>query len=332
MSRTDRQKLKLLYLKKILSEETDEKHPMPMSILLNRLAQEGIEAERKSIYHDLECLNLFGEDITFNNSRTNGGYFLATRTFELPELKIMVDAVLSSKFITENKSHTLISKIEKLTSKQEAVQLQRQLYNTGRIKNENESIYYHIDAIEIAIQNNKKIEFQYMAWNLKKHLEARRNGEKYLISPWSLIWSDENYYLIGYDENATIIKHFRVDKMGMVKVTEASRTGREKFEVCDMETYSSKTFGMYGGREEMVTIKCANSIVGVMLDRFGRDTMIKKIADDHFEIHVKVAVSNQFFGWLTGIGSAAFLAGPEQIQKEYKNYLKHILLEYDSSF
>jgi len=328
MPKSDRQKLKMLYLMKILSEETDEDHPISMSALLERLSLEGISAERKSIYSDLECLQTFGLDIAFNSSRTSGGYFMASREFELPELKLLVDAVLASKFITENKSRVLISKIEKMASSQESLQLRRSLYNTGRIKNENESIYYCVDAVQTAIQGNKKIKFQYMKWSLDKKLIPKNNGEKYLVSPWALLWNDENYYLIGYDETAGILKHFRVDKMGEVELQEEGRTGKELYGTCDLNTYSARTFGMYRGREEIVTIQCKNNLAGVILDRFGKEVILQKADQDHFAVHVKVALSGQFYGWMTGIGAEAEIIAPKEVREEYSKYLSCILEKY----
>ena len=328
MPKSDKQKLKLLILMRILTEETDENHPMPMSVLLERLRQEDITAERKSIYSDLDYLKDFGEDITFDPSKTDGGYFLASRTFELPELKLLVDAVLASRFITERKSAALISKIEKLTSRQEAVQLQRELYNTARIKNENESIYYHVDTIETAIHDNRKISFPYMEWTLEKKLSPKRDGALYVVSPWALLWNDENYYLIGYDQAAGIIKHFRVDKIGEVTVLTEKRDGADAFAACNLETYSMKTFGMYGGEEEIVTLACDNSMVGVMLDRFGREVSLQCREEGRFTIHVKVAVSAQFFGWLTGIGKKVSIQAPQRVRDAYETYLQEILQNY----
>jgi len=327
MARSENQKLKLLYLIKILSQETDENHPMPMSVLLEKLSALDIKAERKSIYSDMACLNDFGYDILYDNSHKNGGYYMASREFELPECKLLVDAVSASKFITASKSASLIKKIEGLVSKHDAVHLQRQIYTMGRIKNENESIYYCVDAIHSAIQTNRQIQFRYLEWNLEKKLKPRKEGKTYQISPWSLMWNDENYYLIGYDREAEIIKHFRVDKIGTVQITSEKRMGEAAFKKCDLTMYSTKTFGMYGGKEEMVTIQFPNTLVGVVLDRFGKDISLQKISDTTFAIHAKVAVSGQFFGWLTGIGKQAKLIAPQSVKEEYQAYLQEILKE-----
>ena len=325
MPKSEKQKLKLLYLLKILTEQTDEQHPMPMAVLREKLKAEEISAERKSLYSDLNCLMDFGVDVGFDPSKGNGGYYLASRDFELPELKLLVDAVSASRFITKSKSEQLIRKIEKLASRYEAVQLQRQVYTSGQNKNENESIYYHIDAIHTAVHENRQISFLYMEWNLLKKLVARKGGKHYRISPWSLMWNDENYYLIGYDAAAGMLKHFRVDKMGSIEMLKERREGEEIFKKCDLSAYSAKTFGMYGGEEQIVTLSFPNSLVGVVLDRFGKDVSLQKLAGERFAVHVKVMVSRQFYGWLAGIGKDVKVMAPESVREGYRGHLKEIL-------
>lgn len=325
MPKSEKQKLKVLYLLKILTEQTDEQHPMPMVVLLEKLKAEDISAERKSVYNDINCLIDFGVDVGFDPSRGNGGYYLASRDFELPECKLLVDAVSASRFITKSKSEQLIRKIEKLTSRYEAVQLQRQVYTSGQIKNENESIYYHVDAIHTAIHENRQISFPYLEWNLQKKLVPRKGGKLYQISPWSLMWNDENYYLIGYDAQAGMLKHFRVDKMGSIEMLDMRREGEEVFKKCDLSAYSAKTFGMYGGEETMVTLSFPNYLVGVVLDRFGKDVSLQKLPEERFAVHVKVMVSRQFYGWLAGIGKEVKVTAPEDVRKGYREYLQGIL-------
>ena len=213
MAKSSGQKLKLLYLIKMLRENTDENHPMSTPDIIKYLENQGIHAERKSIYNDMECLADFGYDVVQVQSRLGGGYYLGSREFELPELKLLVDAVQSSRFITTKKSRELIRKLEQIAGKNDAGKLQRQVYVAGRIKTENESIYYNIDAIHRAIQENRQITFVYLDWNLQKELVPRPGGDK-CVSPWALIWRDENYYLAAYDSEDRVIKHYRVDKMG----------------------------------------------------------------------------------------------------------------------
>ena len=270
------QKLKLLYLVKILTEETDEAHAVSTQGLIDRLERLGISSERKSIYDDIRCLQQFGYDIVQLPSRQGGGYYLAGREFELAELKLLVDAVQSSRFITRRKSRELIGKLEKLASRHDAGRLQRQVYVVGRVKTENESVYYGIDALHRAIQDNCQIRFRYLEWNGEKQLVPRKKGQPYQVSPWALIWREENYYLMAWDEEAGLMKHYRVDKLAQVEQLEEERLGREEFEKLDLAVYADKTFGMFGGQEETVQLELPEQLVGVVLDRFGREITLRR--------------------------------------------------------
>lgn len=238
----------------------------------------------------------------------------------------MVDAVQSSRFITTKKSRDLIRKLEQIAGKNDAGKLQRQVYVAGRVKTENESIYYSIDAIHRAIQENKQISFVYLDWNLKKQLVPRPNGNK-CVSPWALIWREENYYLAAYDSEDRVIKHYRVDKMGQAEVTDLPREGVEQFSQIDVTSYTNQTFGMFAGEESVVTMEFPVRLTGVVLDRFGRETDIRPMSEEVFRIRAKVAVSGQFFGWLAGIGQGARIVAPEAVQKRYVQWLSDILRE-----
>lgn len=329
MPKSTNQKLKLLYILKILSEQTDEEHCMSAQRLIEELAKYEIKAERKSIYDDMNQLIDFGYDIILVKSRGNGGYYLASREFELAELKLLVEVVQSSKFITVKKSRDLIGKIEKLASKSDAKQLQRQVYVANRIKTANESIYYIVDDIHKAIQNNEQISFLYLEWNLEKQLVPRRDGKRYKVSPWALTCKEENYYLIAHDAVENKIKHFRVDKMGNIEIlTGVKREGSSLFESFDIADYANKTFGMFGGKEEAVTMQFENHLIGVVMDRFGKDVSIRTRDESHFSVRVTVAISGQFFGWLTGLGQGACLIAPADVVDEYRHYLQNVMKNY----
>lgn len=329
MAKSANQKLKLLYLLKILTEQTDEEHCMSAQALIEALGAYDIKAERKSIYDDIAQLMDFGYDIVLTKAKTGGGYYLAGREFELAELKLLVETVQASRFLTLKKSRELITKIEKLASKAEAGQLQRQVYVANRIKTANESIYYIVDDIHRAIQNNQQISFQYLEWNLEKELVPRKDGKIYQISPWALTCKDENYYLIAHENESNSIKHFRVDKMGHIQVlTGIARDGAELFERFDIAAYANKTFGMYGGREEVVKLEFENHYIGVVLDRFGKEVPIRKRDAQHFSVRVQVALSGQFYGWLTGLGAGAKITAPAEVVEEYYNYLRDVTGQY----
>lgn len=329
MAKSANQKLKLLYLLKILTEQSDEEHCMSAQALIDALAVYDIKAERKSIYDDIAQLIDFGYDIILTKAKTGGGYYLAGREFELAELKLLVETVQASRFLTLKKSRELIAKIEKLASKSEAGQLQRQVYVANRIKTANESIYYIVDDIHRAIQNNEQISFQYLEWNLDKELVPRKDGKIYRISPWALTCKDENYYLIAHEKESDSIKHFRVDKMGHIQVlTGELRQGAELFERFDIAAYANKTFGMYGGREEIVTLEFENRFIGVVLDRFGKELSVRKRDAEHFSVRVQVALSGQFFGWMTGLGAGARITAPADVVEEYHEYLQEVMKQY----
>ncbi|MDD3221279.1 MAG: WYL domain-containing protein [Clostridia bacterium] len=328
MAKSPNQKIKILYLMRAFLEKTDENHPMNTQALIDELALYGIQAERKSIYTDIEVLRVFGMDI-LNRREQPSGYYLASRDFELAELKLLVDVVQSSKFITAKKSAELIEKLESLTSHFEARQLQRQVFVANRIKTMNESIYYNVDKIHNAISANVKIEFQYFEWTVPKTMTLKKGGGKYCISPWVLTWEDENYYLLGFDEEAGIVKHYRVDKMLSIEMTKAPRVGREHFEHFDTADFSKKIFGMFAGEEEGVKIRFENRFIGVVIDRFGKDISIRPVDENHFDVRVPVVVSNPFFGWLSGLGKGVQILTPEKVVGKYRRFLKELLDQYE---
>lgn len=333
MSKSTNQKQKLLYIQKLFFEKTDENHGVTVNDIIDYLEENEIQAERKSIYADIRILQDFGLDIEKCKSKTVT-YKLLSRDFELPELKLLVDAVQSSKFITEKKSNELISKVENLTSKYEGKLLQRQVVVSNRIKTMNEKIYYNTDEIYKAIDAGKKITFRYYQWvvnfNTKeKIVQQRRKGDKiYEISPWALTWDDENYYLIGYDEADEKIKHYRVDKMDRITMTEENRSGLDIFRKFNLATYSKRVFGMFGGEEVELKIMFSNDLAGVVVDRLGKDVFISKANQDSFFVTTKVNLSPQFYGWLFGLGAGVKIVSPQWVAEEYVQRLEKVLNLY----
>lgn len=323
MAKQFNQKLKLLYLQRILLEQTDEQHPMTVPQLIGELLRYGIAAERKSVYADLEALEQFGLDIAREPGR-NGGYYVAQRLFEMPELKLLVDAVQSSKFITVKKSNELIHKLEGFSSRYQAQQLQRQVYVANRVKSINESVYYNIDRIHEGIACNSRISFQYYEYNVDKQRVYRRNGARYQVSPWALSWDDENYYLIAYDPAAADIRHYRVDKMASIELEEGPRDGQEVFEQLDMAVYSRRTFGMFGGEVCRVKLAFSNRLIGVVLDRFGKEVIIHKQDETRFFVHTEVALSPLFFSWMMSFGDQAQILGPPPVVAQMRDILRSL--------
>lgn len=331
MARSSFQKLKILYEMEYLLRNSDEEHPVSVARLIAELDSHGISAERKSIYDDIECLREFGLDILQSGAGKSSGYYVASRDFELAELKLLVDSVQSSKFITQKKTLSLIGKIENLASCHEAKTLRRQVYVSNRIKTMNESIYYSVDEIHRGIAENRKIRFHYFEYTVQKERRFRRDGAWYVISPFALNWDDENYYLVGFDSELGIIKHFRVDKMADIEVTEELRDGEEIYAALDMGVYARKTFGMFTGDETSVRLQFENDLVGAVLDRLGRDVMLIPDGDSHFTVRTDVVVSPQFFAWVLGFGKKAKILEPERVVNQLKDHIDQIRQLYQDT-
>ncbi len=328
MPKGTNQKFKLYRLAQIMLERTDEEHYITMPEIMEALKEYGITAERKSIYADLRDLETFGIDVEGEQVGNRYHYHVVNRPFEMPELKLLVDAIQSSKFITARKTNDLIRKLETFVSRYDAMKLQRQVYVSGRIKTMNESIYYTVDEIHNAISENKKICFQYFQWNVKKEMELRHGGAYYRISPWGLSWDDENYYLVGYDSDAQMIKHYRVDKMLNLRMIDERREGRDHFKKLDMADYAKKSFGMYGGKEQDVKMLVENHLAGVMIDRFGKDIMMVPVDKEHFSVKVQVHVSRQFLGWVISLGEGIKIIGPDEVAGQMKQEIKRLVEQY----
>ncbi len=326
MAKSPNQKLKLIYLMQFFQSRTDEEHPATVPQMIDYLEGCGISAERKSIYDDIEALRLFGLDIQQLRGR-GGGYFLGERDFELAELKLLVDSVQSSRFITQKKSISLISKLARLAGDNDARQLRRQVYVTGRIKSMNESIYYAVDDIHNAIAEDRQISFKYSEYSVAKERVFRRGGARYVVSPFALTMSDENYYLLAYEDGKGM-RHYRVDRMADIRVLEAERLGKAEFADIDMAEQSQKVFGMFSGVERSVTMRFDNHLAGAVIDRFGKDIPFVPTGDGRFSVTVRVVVSPQFFGWLCGFGRQVELTAPADVREEFGRYAADIVGMY----
>ena len=324
----ENQKLKMLYLAQLFSRETDDTHKLTMPEIIAKLAADGVNADRKTLYQDFDELRRFGFDIIAEKEGKNYYYYLGSRDFELPELKLLVDSVQSSKFITDKKSGQLIKKLESLVSRYEGSQLHRQVIIAGRVKTMNESIYYNVDKIHAAIGADRQIRFKYFDWNLKKEMEPRYGGRWYQLSPWALMWDDEKYYLVAYDAKHETIIHYRVDKMTQIGILDEKREGHEAFRKFNIAHYTNTLFGMYAGDETKVTIEAENRLVSVFIDRFGKDIIIAPVDEDHFRTTVTVAVSKQFFGWIMAIDGDVKIVAPESVVKQMKAEIERLAEKY----
>ena len=317
MPKGTHQKLKLYRLGRIMLKSTDEEHGLTINEIKDKLAEFEITADRKSLYDDLRELEVLGLGIDSYTIGRNTYYYVAEKPFEIAETKLLVDSIQASKFITERKSRKLIKKLMENVSVYEEAQLNRQVVVSGRIKTMNESIYYNVDEIHNSISNNRSICFDYLKWDLEKRLVSRKD-EPYEVSPWALTISDENYYLVGYDIKTDKIKHYRVDKMRGIRMTDNARSGKEAFKQFNVASYAKENFSMYGGKEVAVLLAFKDELVGVMIDRFGSEIPIHRSKDPGWsETRVDVAVSNQFFGWIFALGSDVRIIGPQDVRDDF---------------
>lgn len=330
MARREGQKAKLIALLHILEQFSDEEHRLTVPVLEKMLAQQGIVCERKSIYADIAALQQLGYDIELARGQ-GGGYYLASREFELAELEILVDAVQNSRFITKKKSTTLIQKLEKLASKYQASRLARQVFVSGRVKSMNESVYYNVDALHGALAAHQMVQFSYWTHDLSKRKVQRTPKRLYQVSPWALAYENSNYYLIAYQtyEEPFGMRHYRVDKMSAVTVLDTPREGHKIYKAFDLAAYTKKMFGMYHGTEATVTLRCPNAYVDTMIDRFGRDfILIPEENGTHFHFDTSVCVSKQFFAWVAGFDTAVEITAPDAIRQEMKDFLHRLTQQY----
>ncbi|MGN0974379.1 MAG: helix-turn-helix transcriptional regulator [Gemmiger sp.] len=323
MPRKEGQKLKLLTLLEIFVRETDERHPLSVPRLVELLKERGIEAERKSIYDDIETLNsLPGTPFEIQQQRgRGGGYYMTDAPFELAELKLLVDAVYASRFITARKSKILIDKLCRFTSKYQEEELDRQVLVSGRVKSQEEKILYTVDTLHRAITAGCQVSFRYCDWTLEKKMVPRHGGSPYRVSPWSLVWDGGNYYLIAYTEGK--LRHYRVDKMIRVELLEdAAREGAAEYENFDVNVYMQQMFGMFNGPVKRVTLRCENRFAGAMIDRFGTEPVLVPCdSGDRFRMDVTVKVSPQFFGWVAGFSGGVEIVGPPDVRAEMRKTL-----------
>ena len=324
MARSANQKLKLLIIKDYLLKNSDENHPVTIPQIIEELARFDIKAERKSLYDDLEALRVYGLDIV----QSKGNYYVGQRSFQTPELKLLVDSVQSSKFITQKKTMSLIKKIEELASAFDAQLLERQVYVRNRVKSMNESVYYNVDEISDAINQDRAIQFKYFELMINKQRHIRKDGAWYKVSPFALMWDDENYYMLAWDAEAGSIKHYRVDKMLEITALDQKREGKEAFAKVDMSAYAKKVFGMFTGQDRQVKMRFTNNLAGAVFDRFGTDIMLIPDGEDHFTVTLDLAVSPRFYAWLFGFGTDAEILSPDDVREDASNMAQRILEMY----
>lgn len=324
MPRSSNQKQKLLMLADIFRTETSEDYPITLARLIEILGNNGIEAERKSLYDDIEVLCQYGMEIEKVGASRNTAYYYAGGTFGLHELKLLADAVACSKFITEKKSKELVSKLSSLANRHDADELKRNVIVSDRVKNANEQIYYNIDAIQQAIREKKKIRFLYFDFDRKKNKKYHNGGAYSEVSPYALCWREENYYLVGYYGKYEGVTNFRADKIEKVEILDEKRIEPPKD--FNLNEYTKKRFGMFSGSDVRVTLRVHNSLSGVIFDRFGKNITVYNDDDDenYFVINQPVTASPIFYGWVCQFGEKMQITAPDSVREDFRSFVKQI--------
>lgn len=325
------QRLRVLNLLQILHHQTDEMHPLAAQELIEQLAKQGITCDRKTIYEDIEALCLCGYDVLHTNTPRRG-YYLASRDFELPEVALLTDAVLSADFITRKKTSQLTKKLEGLLNRYQAEAYRHRGFIDNRNKGDNEEIYYTIDALERAIQEKKKVEFSYLRHTLTEGRKPTLESKQRIVSPYALIWADDHYYLICNYEKYNNLIHLRLDRMKGVSIL--AEPYRHFSEVSDYQTdfnvadYVGKVFHMFSGAEEEIVLDCSNDILEQVIDRFSDQIFIRESGVGRFVFHCRACVSDGLVAWIMQFGEQMRVERPAALQERLVTAAKEILANY----
>lgn len=329
MAKRPNQTKKIPLIIKMLREETDDEHGLSMSQIIERLAEQGVEAERKSIYRDFEVLRDCGYDVIKRPGRPTE-YALGEREFQYPELLLLVDAVQGSRFLTKRKSQQLLQRVKGLTSVHQAEALERHVHVERRIRTQNESVYYNVDAIQEAIAARKKVAFRYFRHDVNQRKVYGKDGGTYHETPVHLVYSDGYYYLISFNDTHDDFVRYRIDRMSHIQVLDEPATRNDRIANFDVEEFALQAFGMFGGDKVRVTVEFEESAIDQILDRFGREgAIIIPQPDGTGHATFTVRKSNVFFGWLAGFGTRARIIAPTALAEEFREFLLDIAETYE---
>lgn len=325
MGKYDNQKLKILYILDYLQKNSHENKPVKAAELIAMLEnRHGIHCDRKTVYSDVAALQEYGADIVSIPGR-NGGHYIASQRFQLPELKLLIDAVQSSRFLTERKSRELIEKLCSQCNEEDARLMKRNVLVSGRVKSMNESIYYNVDAIQEAIGQNRQISFRYFDWDLGG--KRRYRDKEYLASPYGLCQDNENYYLLAHSQRHGVTS-YRVDRMTDIRLTDEGRNPCPELTGKALVEHANQLFQMYSGDAVTVKLLFHRSLINVVIDRFGKDTMLIPQDEEHFTFTVQVAVSPMFLSWIIGFGDKAQILYPQSVIEACKDLCKAAMSRY----
>ncbi len=326
MAKSENQKLKIFYILDYLKRNSHQDHPVRATELIEMLEnRHSIKCERKTVYSDIAALQEYGVDIQSVPGK-NGGYFIASRNFELPELKLLIDAVQSSRYLTEKKSRELIEKLCSQCNEYDSKLLKRNVLVSGRVKSMNETIYYNVDAIQEAISQNRQITFRYFDWDFGGKRKYR--DKTYQASPYGLCQDNENCYLLAWSQRYGVT-HYRVDRMDRITVTDEKRIPCPELTGKALNEHAERHFQMFSGEQINVKLRFHRSLLNVVIDRFGKDTMLIPDGEEHFVFTVQVAVSPMFLSWVIGFGAKAKVLFPQSVAEDCKKLCQETLSQYD---
>ncbi len=323
MARGTKQKLKLLYLLRIMMEQTDETHGLTIDEALSELGRFGVTAQRKSIYRDFEALTEYGFKIKKLRKVHAVSYYLTSRKFDTHEVQFLVEAIRGCRFLSDENAHRLIEKFEGEIGAFAMDLLDRQVKVVNRVKEGGETVLETLGRVHAAIESDRKVLFKYYAWSPDGKLTARYDGKTVTVSPWTVLLSNENYYLLAFSEEDAVLKTYRIDKMEVVDTAPGPRIGAEAYAQIDPEEYLNRAVNMFHGVEETVTLVCDNEISNVVFDLWPEAKQkTRRVDEDHFRVKFNIYVSNQFFAQLCGLGGHVRIKSPNDIRKQYIAFLK----------